>query len=153
MCIILQNAHGLTWSNQHRQGQGQQVTPTLRALQLRADGSGLHVLLAAGSHTAIILSPQGHALDLLTLPVSFLSSRLWLVRFAQLAHQNLYVYAFMLMLIYSVSILITWRVPLCRLSPGMYALHFLSMQETWLTVSTTFYSCQHAILTGRGTVW
>lgn len=69
---MLQNAHGLTWSNQHRQGQGQQVTPTLRALQLRADGSGPHVLLAAGSHTAIILSPQGHTLDLLTLPVSFL---------------------------------------------------------------------------------
>lgn len=67
---LWQNAHGLTWSNQHRQGQGQQVTPTLRALQLRADGSGLHVLLAAGSHTAIILSPQGHALDLLTLPAT-----------------------------------------------------------------------------------
>jgi hypothetical protein len=62
------------------------VTPTLRALQLRADASGPHVLLAAGSHTAIILSPQGHPLDLLTLPVSFLSTCLWLVRFTQLAH-------------------------------------------------------------------
>ncbi|DBA75927.1 TPA: hypothetical protein ACH3X2_008986 [Trebouxia sp. C0005] len=67
---LWQNAHGLTWSNHHRQSQGQQVTPTLRALQLRADGNGPHVLMAAGSHTAIILSPQGHTLDLLTLPAA-----------------------------------------------------------------------------------
>lgn len=66
----MQNAHGVIWSNQHRQGQGQQVTPTLRAMQLRADGTGPHVMLAAGSHTAAILSPQGHQLELLNLPVS-----------------------------------------------------------------------------------
>ena len=60
------------WSNQHRQGQGQQVAPTLRAMQLRADGSGPHVMLAAGSHTAAIVSAQGHQLDLLNLPVSLL---------------------------------------------------------------------------------
>jgi len=87
--VALQNAHGLTWSNQHRQGQGQQVTPTLRALQLRADGSGPHVLLAAGSHTAIILSAQGHTLDLLTLPVSFFSTCLWLIWLVQLADEKL----------------------------------------------------------------
>lgn len=66
----MQNAHGLTWSNQPRQGEGQLAAPTLRAMQLRADGSGPHVLLAAGSHTAVLLSPQGHTLDMLTLPVS-----------------------------------------------------------------------------------
>lgn len=66
----VQNAHGVIWSNQHRQGQGQQVTPTLRAMQLRADGSGAHVMLAAGSHAAAIISPQGHQLELLNLPVS-----------------------------------------------------------------------------------
>ncbi|KAL3153753.1 hypothetical protein ABBQ32_013344 [Trebouxia sp. C0010 RCD-2024] len=62
------NAHGITWSNQHRQGQGQRVAPTLRAMQLRADGTGPHVLLAAGSHLAAILSAQGHQLELLNLP-------------------------------------------------------------------------------------
>ena len=66
----MQNAYGLTWSNQYRNGAGQQVAPTLRAMQLRADGTGPHMLLAAGSHTALILSPQGHQLDLLSLPVS-----------------------------------------------------------------------------------
>lgn len=66
----VQNAHGVIWSNQHRQGQGQQVAPTLRAMQLRADGSGPHVMLAAGSHAAVIISPQGHQLELLNLPVS-----------------------------------------------------------------------------------
>lgn len=66
----MQNAHGITWSNQHRQGQGQRVAPTLRAMQLRADGTGPHVLLAAGSHLAAILSAQGHQLELLNLPVS-----------------------------------------------------------------------------------
>ena len=70
--IEFQNAQGVMWSNQHRQGQGQQVAPTLRAMQLRADGSGPHVMLAAGSHTAAIISPQGHQLDLLNLPVSLL---------------------------------------------------------------------------------
>ena len=68
--LAMQNAYGLTWSNQYRNGAGQQVTPTLRAMQLRADGTGPHMLLAAGSHTALILSPQGHQLDLLSLPVS-----------------------------------------------------------------------------------
>ena len=68
--LAMQNAYGLTWSNQYRNGAGQQVAPTLRAMQLRADGTGPHMLLAAGSHTALILSPQGHQLDLLSLPVS-----------------------------------------------------------------------------------
>lgn len=67
----LQNAHGIIWSNQHKQEQGQQVTPTLRAMQLRADGNGPHVLLAAGSHLAVIISAQGHQLELLNLPVSY----------------------------------------------------------------------------------
>lgn len=66
----VQNAHGIIWSNQHRQGQVQQVTPTLTAMQLRADGTGPHVLLAAGSHLAAIISAQGHQLELLNLPVS-----------------------------------------------------------------------------------
>ena len=68
----MQNAHGIIWSNQHRQGPGQQVTPTLRAMQLRADGTGPHVVLAAGSHLAAIISAQGHQLELLNLPVSHL---------------------------------------------------------------------------------
>ena len=68
--MVMQNAHGIIWSNQHRSGAGQQVIPTLRAMQLRADGTGPHVMLAAGSHTAVVISPQGHQLELLNLPVS-----------------------------------------------------------------------------------
>ena len=57
------------------------MTPTLRAMQLRADAAAAHVLLAAGSHTAVILSPQGHQLDAITLPVRLL--------FAAFAFQHL----------------------------------------------------------------
>lgn len=70
-CFVLpQNAYGVVWSNLHNQQEGHQVVPTLRAMQLRDDPAAPYVMLAGGSHTAVILSPQGHQIELLSLPVS-----------------------------------------------------------------------------------
>lgn len=60
---------GTSWTNSVGQdGEGHSVAPTLEAIPLRTGGAAVAVL-AAGAHTAALLSEHGHILDHLELPV------------------------------------------------------------------------------------
>lgn len=60
---------GTSWSNSvGADDEGHAVAPTLDAIPLRTGGVAVAVL-AAGAHTAALLSEHGHILDLLDLPV------------------------------------------------------------------------------------
>ena len=68
---------GTAWTNHVGNEEGHAVAPTLTALPLRVGGLP-SALLAAGAHSAVVLSERGRILDELELPVgSVLATRLW----------------------------------------------------------------------------
>ena len=59
---------GTSWTNAVGDAEAHAVAPTLEAIPLRPGGAAVAVL-AAGAHTAAVVSEHGRLLDSLELPV------------------------------------------------------------------------------------
>jgi len=62
---------GTSWTNAIGNEEGHSVVPTLEAVPLRT-GAAPVAILAAGAHTAALISEHGHVLAHLELPVGVL---------------------------------------------------------------------------------
>jgi hypothetical protein len=68
MAVRAQVSAGTAWTNHVGNEEGHAVAPTLTAVPLRVGGLP-GALLAAGAHSAVVLSKRGRVLDELELPV------------------------------------------------------------------------------------